>query len=116
MEAKVGQVVRPVAFALGVFGAIAALAALVIAGQVISRQLRAASEDLTVLRALGADPKTIAADGLSGVLSAVVLGSLLAVAVAVALSPLSPLGPVRPVYPSSGLAFDWLAWASDRWC
>jgi hypothetical protein len=37
-----------------------------------------------------------------------VLGSLLAVAVAVALSPLSPLGPVRPVYPSSGLAFDWL--------
>jgi hypothetical protein len=108
VAAKVGQVVRPVAFALGVFGAIAALTALVIAGQVISRQLRAASEDLTVLRALGADPKTIAADGLSGVLSAVVLGSLLAVAVAVALSPLSPLGPVRPVYPSSGPAFDWL--------
>jgi hypothetical protein len=97
-----------VAIALGVFGAIAALTALVIAGQVISRQLRAASEDLTVLRALGAGPKTIAADGLSGVLSAVVLGSLLAVAVAVALSPLSPLGPVRPVYPSSGPAFDWL--------
>jgi hypothetical protein len=108
VEAKVGQVVRPVAIALGVFGAIAALAALLIAGQVISRQLRAASEDLTVLRALGAGPKTIVADGLSGVLSAVVLGSLLAVAVAVALSPLSPLGPVRPVYPSSGLAFDWL--------
>jgi hypothetical protein len=108
VEAKVGQVVRPVAIALGVFGAIAALAALLIAGQVVSRQLRAASEDLTVLRALGADPTVIAADGLFGVIGAVVLGSLLAVAVAVALSPLAPLGPVRPVYPSPGLAFDWL--------
>jgi len=108
VEAKVGQVVRPVAIALGVFGAIAALAALLIAGQVVSRQLRAASEDLTVLRALGADPTVIAADGLFGVIGAVVLGSLLAVAVAVALSPLAPLGPVRPVYPSPGVAFDWL--------
>jgi len=107
IEAKVGQVVRPVVIALGVFGALAALAALLIAGQLISRQLRTASGDLTVLRALGADPAVIAADGLFGVIGAVVLGSLLAVAVAVALSPLSPLGPVGPVYPSPGLAFDW---------
>jgi hypothetical protein len=108
IEAKVGQVVWPVAIALRVFGAIAALAALLIAGQLISRQLRTAGGDLTVLRTLGADPKTIAADGLFGVLFAVVFGSLLAVAVAVALSALSPLGPVGPVYPSPGLAFDWL--------
>jgi MacB-like periplasmic core domain/FtsX-like permease family len=96
-----------VAIALGVFGAIATLAALLIAGQLISRHLRTASGDLTVLRALGADPAVIAADGLFGVIGAVVLGSLLAVAVAVALSPLSPLGPVGPVYPSPGVAFDW---------
>ena len=108
VEAKVSQVVRPVAIALLVFGVIAALAALLIAGQVISRQLRTASEDLSVLRALGADPRAIAADGLLGVLGAVVLGTLLAVAVALALSPLAPLGPVRPVYPARGLAFDWL--------
>jgi hypothetical protein len=108
VKAKVGQVVRPVAIALGAFGAIAALAALLIAGQVVSRQMRTASEDLTVLRALGADPTVIAADGLFGVICAVVLGSLLAVAVAVALSPLAPFGPVRPVYPSPGPAFDWL--------
>jgi hypothetical protein len=107
IEAKVGQVVRPVAIALGAFGAIAALAALLIAGQVVSRQLRIASGDLTVLRTLGADPAVITADGLFGVIGAVGLGSLLAVAVAVALSPLSPLGPVGPVYPSPGLAFDW---------
>ena len=39
VQAKVGQVVRPLAIALGVFGAIAALAAWLVAGQVISRQL-----------------------------------------------------------------------------
>ncbi len=46
-------------------------------------------------------------DGLVGIIGAVVLGALLAVAVAVALSPLAPLGPVRPVYPDPGVAFDW---------
>ena len=49
----------------------------------------------------------IAADGLIGILGAIMTGSLLSVAVAAALSPLSPLGPVRPVYPESGIAFDW---------
>ena len=86
---------------------VAALAALLIGIQAISRQLRDADEDLTVLRALGAGPTTIAADGLIGILGALVIGSLLAAAVAVALSPLSPLGPVRPVYPGSPVAFDW---------
>ena len=60
-----------------------------------------------MLRALGAGPVAAAGDGLIGVLVAVLLGSLLAVAVAVGLSPLSPLGPVRPVYPDPGIAFDW---------
>ena len=42
-----------------------------------------------------------------GAFGAVVVGALLAGAVAVALSPLGPIGPVRPVYPSRGIAFDW---------
>jgi hypothetical protein len=108
VEAKVDRTVRPLAIALGVFGAVAALAALLIGVQAIARQLRYADEDLVVLRALGASPTTIAADGLIGILGAIVTGSLLAAAVAVALSPLSPLGPVRPVYPGSGFAFDWM--------
>ena len=61
------------------------------------------TEDRRVLRALGAAPAVTAGDGLIGVLGAVVLGSLLAVVVAVGLSPLAPLGPVRPVYPDSGI-------------
>ena len=88
----------PSAYSAGV----AALAALLIGLQLISRQLRDAEEESSVLRGLGAGPTTIAADGLIGILASIVVGSLLAAAVAVALSPLSPLGPVRPVYPDAG--------------
>ena len=63
--------------------------------------------DLSVLRALGASPATTVADGLVGVLGAIVSGSLLAVAVAISLSPLSPLGPIRAVYHPSAIAVDW---------
>jgi hypothetical protein len=99
--------VKPESVALAAFGVIAALVALVLGIQAISRQLRLGQENRQVLRALGASPLVTAGDGLLGVLIAVVLGSLLAGAVAVGLSPLGPLGPVRPVYPNGGIAFDW---------
>jgi hypothetical protein len=101
------RAIEPQSIALGVFGAIAALATLLIAGQAIGRQLRSDANDLDVLRALGAGPAMTLADGLIGVVGAVVLGSVLASVLAVALSPLTPFGPVRRVYPSKGLAFDW---------
>jgi hypothetical protein len=106
VEAKVDRTVKPLAIALGVFGGVAALAALLIGLQLMSRQLRDAEDDSSVLRSLGAGPTTIAVDGLVGIFASIVVGALLAVAVAVALSPLSPLGPVRPVYPGAGIAFD----------
>ncbi len=105
--AKAERAIRPEAIALGVFGLIAALAALVINSQVISRLVRRNAEEGPVVRALGAGPAMAVADGLVGVVGSIVLGSLLAVAVAVALSPLAPIGPVRPVYPDIGVAFDW---------
>ena len=108
VAAKADRTLKPIAIALGVFGGVALLAALFIATQAISRRLRESAEELTVLRALGATPTTTAGDGLIGILGAIVLGSLLAAAVAVALSPLSPLGPVRPVYPRTGISADWM--------
>jgi hypothetical protein len=48
-----------------------------------------------------------ASDGLFGIAAAVLVGSLLAAAVAVGLSSLAPIGPVRPVYPDGGIGFDW---------
>jgi len=106
-ETKVERAVKPESIALGVFGAIAALAALAIAGLAISRQLHSVDDDLLVLRALGATPATTVADRLVGVLTAIIAGSLLAVVLAVSLSPLSPLGPIRAVYHPPGIAFDW---------
>ena len=87
---------RPEAIALGVFGGIAGLATLLICGQVVSRRIRLKSDELDVTRALGADPSMTLWDGLLGTLGAVVIGSALAMLVALALSPLAPLGPVRP--------------------
>ncbi len=107
IETEVQRAIKPEAIALGVFGGICGLAVLLIASQIIGRQRRFLAGDLGTLRALGASPSALVADGLIGVVGAIVVGSLLAGAIAVALSPLGPLGPVRPVDPSPGVAFDW---------
>jgi hypothetical protein len=107
VEGQVERATKPEAIALGVFGAIAGLAALLIGAQAISRRLWANRGDLDVLRSLGADSPTMAADAMLGPLGAVVLGALLAVGVAVAFSPLMPIGPARQVDPSRGIAVDW---------
>jgi len=101
------RAIRPESIALGVFGLIAALAALAVAGQAIARQLRSSQEDLGVLRALGVGTASAMSDAVLGSLAAVVLGTMLAAGVAVALSPIGPIGPVRPVYPTPGIASDW---------
>jgi ABC-type antimicrobial peptide transport system permease subunit len=104
---KAQNALKPEAIALGVFGAIVALATLLVAGQLIGRQVRRGVDERAVLRALGAPTTITVSDGLIGVGGAVVLGAVLAAGVAVALSPLAPLGPVRAVYPDRGVAFDW---------
>jgi hypothetical protein len=107
VQAQAERAIKPESIALGVFGAIAALAVLVIAAQAIGRQLRLGADDLIVLRALGASPATTASDGLVGIVGAVVVGALLAAGVAVGLSAFTPFGPVHMVDPSPGIAFDW---------
>jgi FtsX-like permease family len=106
IEAQAQRSIRPEAIALGAFGLIAGLAALIIGTQSVSRQLRAGADDAGALRALGAGPAMIMADGLPGIVAAVAAGALLAVGVAVALSPLSLFGPVRQVQPGRQLYLD----------
>ena len=91
--------------ALGVFGALAALSLLIVAIQVIGRQLRRHSDETAMLRALGAGPAITLADAVTGIIGAGFVGCVVAVVVAIAISPLFPLGPVRPVYPV-GMAVD----------
>ena len=104
--ATANATLRPETIALNVFGGITGIAALLIAGQVISRRVRLRAPDLDIARALGADPPMCLWDGLLGSLGALLLGSLLAGAVAVGLSPLGPLGPVRP-FLGVALRPDW---------
>ena len=104
--ASADRAIKPEAIALAVFGGLAGLAALIIAGQVIARQLRLRADEFNTLSALGAAPAVIVTNAAIGTLTSVVAGSMLAVIVAVGWSPLFPLGPVRPVTPIS-VAFDW---------
>jgi hypothetical protein len=101
------QAVRPLSLALAAFGAIAGLAGLVLVGQAVSRHLRHARTDHEVLRSFGASPRTLAVAGLIGPLLALTIGTLLAVGIALAASPLMPLGPGRRVEVSSGVDADW---------
>jgi hypothetical protein len=107
VTSQVELAIKPESVALGAFGAIAALACLILAAQAISRLLRRDERDRDVLRALGASPLILVVEGLVSVLLAVGLGTFVAAVVAVALSPLGPLGPVRPVYPDAGFSVDW---------
>jgi hypothetical protein len=108
VAAEVNRSLEPESISLGVFGLIAGLAVLIIAGGVLARGLQKEAEDVNVLRALGGSPATSAIASLLGPLAAVMAGAGLAVVVAYGLSPLSPIGPVRAVYPDGGFAFDGL--------
>src|SRR6202035_4900059 len=81
LEAQADQSIRPEALALGAFGFIAALAALLLAIQLVARQLSAREHGLDVMRAVGADPATTGLDGLLGILGSILVGSVLAVGV-----------------------------------
>jgi hypothetical protein len=106
VENRVADSITPEALALGAFGLLTALAALAIAAQLIARMVRMTARDSRILRAMGADPRTTFLDGSIGAMVAIVAGSLLAVGVAFALSPLAPIGPIRP-YLGTHFHFDW---------
>ena len=105
---QVQQAIRPEAIALSVFGAIAALAMVVLAGQGLSQMISRSAPDIAVIRALGATRAQAAlAAGLPGVIP-VFGGAMLAVAGAVVISPLAPVGPVRRYDPGRGIWADGL--------
>jgi hypothetical protein len=105
--AKGQREIKPEAIALGVFGLIAGAATLLIGGLTIGRMMRSGAAEMRTLQALGAGRSTALWTELLGVSFAVATGALLAVALAISLSPLAPLGPVRFVYPYPGVSFDW---------
>lgn len=108
IRSHVQQAIRPEAVALSVFGAIAALAMLVLVGQGLAQMITRSAPDTAVLRVLGATRAQAALGAALPGLVAVIGGLALAVAGAVAVSPLAPVGPVRQFAPDSGIAADGL--------
>jgi hypothetical protein len=105
---QVQNAIRPQAIALAVFGALAALALLVLVSQSLAQWLERSAASLLTLRALGLTGRDAVMTCALGPAFAVVAGVVLAVAGAVALSPLAPLEPVRQFDPVRGAQFDHL--------
>ncbi|MCU1461754.1 MAG: peptide transporter permease [Acidimicrobiales bacterium] len=101
-----GHAVRPYADALRIFGAVVALAGLLVATQALVRVVRADAVDQATLWAVGATRGQRGAIAVTRAWTAVVAGAGLAVVIAVAASPLFPLGLARSVEPARGRAFD----------
>jgi len=97
------RAIRPHAVALALFAALAGVAALVIIGQLLARQLVLDSEWFGVLRALGMTRRRLAAVSIVRVGAVTLVGGCLAVAVAIAGSPLMPIGPARLAEPALGI-------------
>jgi hypothetical protein len=103
---QVQDAIRPQAVALAVFGVLAALALLVLVGQSLAQWLERSAASLRTLRAFGLSGRDAAMTCAVGPALAVVVGVMLAVVGAVALSPLAPLAPVRQFDPVRGAQFD----------
>ena len=97
------RAIRPEAIALAAFAALAGLFALAIIGQLLSRQLLLDAAEFPILRALGMTRGMLAAVSLARLAVVTVAGAVIAVAVAVAASPLMPIGPARLAEPDPGI-------------
>ena len=106
IDTQVQQAIRPQAIALGIFGGIAAVAALVLAGQALTQLLSRSAAGLPVVRALGGSRLQAAAGASLPGVAAILAGAVLAVAGAIALSPLAPVGPIRHYDPDRGVSID----------
>jgi hypothetical protein len=108
VHGEVQEAIRPESAALIIFALFAGAALIVLAGQGLVQMISRSGADLAAIRALGASRAqaalTASLPGLVGVLG----GTVLAVAGAVALSPLAPVGPVRQFDPDRGIQADWL--------
>lgn len=91
---------------LRLFGGLAALAALLVLGQVLVRRTLLAATDAPVLRALGMSRGQLVRAALLPAVAVAVAGTLIAIAGAVALSVFTPLGDSRIFEPSPGTFVD----------
>ena len=92
--------------ALALFAALAALIALAVLSQLLSRQLALDAAQYPALRVLGVTRPVLAAVSLARLALVTGAGAALAVAIAIAGSPLMPIGPARLADPAPGISVD----------
>ena len=107
IEAQAERAIRPQVAALQVFTLVAGLIGLVIVAQAISRRLQLDAITYAPLRALGLTERQRAALALARTAVAATVGGLLAVAIAVAASPIAPVGVARDAEPTPGFRVEW---------
>jgi hypothetical protein len=107
VEGQGERAVRPESVAAGVFGLIAGLSTLVLAVQTIRRKILSGRDARGILRAIGASPFAAGLDASLGIVCAIAVGAVTAVALAAALSPVAPLGQLHRLEPDPGVSFDW---------
>jgi ABC-type antimicrobial peptide transport system permease subunit len=100
------RAIRPQAVALALFAALAALIALAVLSQLLSRQLALDAAQYPALRVLGVTRRVLVAVSLARVVLVAGAGAALAVVIAIAGSPLMPIGPARLADPSPGISVD----------
>lgn len=105
--AKIERAIRPQAAALAIFALLAALAALVVVGQVATRELFVSSVDVPTLRAMGATRVQLLAIMLLEIAAVAIVGAAIAVFLAIVTSPLVLFGAARVSEPRPGIAADW---------
>ncbi len=102
----VTRAVRPQALALALLALVVALAAFLVGGQALSRQVFVDSTDSPVLGAVGMTRHQRFALAITRVAIVSGAGAALAVVLAIAASPLFPIGLARDAEPNAGLSFD----------
>ena len=106
VQAKLQSSIHIQAQALWVAAVLGGVAALLLVGQALARQIALESNEHPLLRSLGMTRPELFALGLARVAPVGVVAGALAGGVAVALSPLAPIGAARTAEPDPGLALD----------
>ncbi|MEY2522889.1 MAG: putative transport system permease protein [Ilumatobacteraceae bacterium] len=103
----VRDAVQAQARGLWILTAVAAIAAIAVLGQVMTRQVRPTQEERERLSAIGFTQSQILADAIARAVIPITIGSLLGAAVAALGSDQFPFGFARVLEPSPGLRVDW---------
>ena len=97
------RAIHPEAVALALFAALAGVIALTVIVQLLARQLTLDSAEFPVLRALGMTRGRLVGLSLARTAVVTVAGGLVAVAIAIAASPVMPIGAARLAEPDPGV-------------